>query len=474
MPRVLSRVVFLCAAAAILAAGAWWVWQKADRSEIAGNERPMDSGARPSVAPPPVRLSPQARKNLQLVSQPLKPTTYWRVVEFPGVIVDRPGITDRGVVAPIAGVVTRIHAYPGDVVEPGAALFTLRLNSESLYNSQLELYKATQDIEIEKRELERLAEAARSGAVAQTRIIDIQNDIQRLAATVRAYQQDLKARGLPSDRIDAASSGEFVTEIVVRAPDASEQRVAALALNAAPGETPAPDGAASSAIPFSFELHSLAVELGQQVDAGQVLCHLGDHRSLLIEGRGFKDDMPLVQQAVKKGWEVEAEFSTRAGEDWPPLPDRFPIDRVANTIDPESRTFGFHVALENQWQSYTRDGKARLLWRFRPGSQLRLRVPVEKFEKIFVVPQAALVWEGPESFVFQQDGEFFHRRPVQVLYEDRLNAVLAPDAGLRSGFYIAQSSASSLNRIMKSQAQASSGAPAGVHVHPDGTTHAAH
>jgi hypothetical protein len=97
---------------------------------------------------------------------------------------------------------------------------------------------------------------------------------------------------------------------------------------------------------------------------------------------------------------------------------------------------------------------------------------VEKFENVFVVPQAAIVWQGPEAFIFRQDGEFFNRRPVHVMYEDRLNAVIAADSGVRAGFYIAQNAAASLNRIMKSQASA--GEPAGVHVHPDGTTHAAH
>jgi membrane fusion protein, heavy metal efflux system len=99
-------------------------------------------------------------------------------------------------------------------------------------------------------------------------------------------------------------------------------------------------------------------------------------------------------------------------------------------------------------------------------------VPVEKFENVFVVPQAAVVREGPEAFIFRQNGDFFDRRPVELLYEDRLNAVIATDKNVRSGFYIAQNSAASLNRIMKSQA--SSGAPAGVHVHPDGTVHAVH
>jgi cobalt-zinc-cadmium efflux system membrane fusion protein len=226
--------------------------------------------------------------------------------------------------------------------------------------------------------------------------------------------------------------------------------------------------------PFSFEVQSLAVELGQQVSAGEVVCHLADYRSLLIEARGFKDDMPLVQAAVKNGWDAQVEFELPASGDWPPLPERLSIHHLANTVDPETRTFSFFIELQNQSQPYERDGTTRLLWRFRPGQHLRLRVPVEKMDNVFVLPQQAIVWEGPEAFVFRQNGEFFDRKPVHVLCEDRTCGVVANDGSIKSGFYIAQGAAASLNRVMKSQSQKVSGAPPGMHVHPDGTMHEAH
>jgi hypothetical protein len=34
------------------------------------------------------------------------------------------GISDRGVVAPVTGIVTRIHAYPGDTIAPYSLLFS--------------------------------------------------------------------------------------------------------------------------------------------------------------------------------------------------------------------------------------------------------------------------------------------------------------------------------------------------------------
>jgi len=82
------------------------------------------------------------------------------------------------------------------------------------------------------------------------------------------------------------------------------------------------------------------------------------------------------------------------------------------------------------------------------------------------------VREGPEAYVFRQNGDLFNRIPVQVLHEDRLNIVLANDGSMKPGLYFAQNAAASLNRVLK--AQAASGMQPGVHVHADGTVHASH
>ena len=89
-----------------------------------------------------------------------------------------------------------------------------------------------------------------------------------------------------------------------------------------------------------------------------------------------------------------------------------------------------------------------------------------------MLPAAAVVREGPEAYVCRQNGDLFNRISVQVVHEDRLNVVLANDGSVTPGLYLAQNSAASLNRILK--AQSSSGMPANVHVHADGTVHEAH
>jgi cobalt-zinc-cadmium efflux system membrane fusion protein len=445
---------------AALVGGGVYLWSQRGESGVT----PEAAAPLPPAERQTVRVSPQAIKNLSLVAKPLALTAYWRKIDVPGMIVDRPGVSDRGVVAPVTGIVTRIHAYPGDTVEPNAPLFSMRLVSEQLHASQLELFKATREIENAQAQLQRLSGLSQSGAVAQSRVIEIENQVRVLDATAQAYRQDLQARGLAADRIEAAASGEFVAEITVNAPGEQALRVAEIALASAVDEP--------QRLPFNFELHELKVELGQQVDAGIVLCTLADHRTLLIEGRGFKDDMPLIQQAVREGWDVDVEFEQRSGPTWSTAPTKFRIHHVANTIDTESRTFAFFLSLENQWQAYNRDGETRLLWRYRPGDRVQLRVAVDQMKDVFVVPRDAVVRDGPEAYVFRQNGNLFDRKPVHILHEDQREIVLANDGTLRPGFFVAQNAAASLNRVLK--AQAAGGTPANVHVHADGTVHGAH
>jgi cobalt-zinc-cadmium efflux system membrane fusion protein len=463
--RLLTSGGLLLATIAVAGGMTYYIYNKWQRSQESNETATAAPLSKVQDGTMPVRVSREARKNMRLISKPLEPTTYFRQIDVPGLITDRPGISDRGVVAPVTGIVTQIHAYPGSTIAPDAPLFSLRLVSESLHTSQLELFKATKEIEIAQQQKKRLEGLAQSGGIAGSRLIEIDNQIERMDVTVQAYRQDLLSRGLPEERIAAAATGEFVTEIVVPAPGEQALKVAAVVLAAAQEDEP-------PQLPFRFELQSLKVELGQQVNAGEVLCTLADHRTLQIEGRGFKKDLSLVQQAAKNKLPISVAFESGDSAGWPAAPDNVFIGHVANFIDVPSRTFAFYLPLENQWQSYERNGEEQLIWRFRPGDRVRLSVAVEKLDNVFVLPQAALVREGPEAYVFRQNGDLFDRISVHVLHEDSTSVVIPNDGKLRKGSFIAQNAAASLNRVLK--AQLASGQPTNIHVHADGTTHAAH
>ena len=463
--RILSGVAVVAA----LGAGAFFTrerWMPRLVPQIA--EAASAEGESPPVEEPKVlKLSPQARKNMGLVSKPVRPQTYWKKVQIPGEIVDRPGRSDRGITSPAVGVVTQIHAFPGDTVKPGDRLFTLRLFSEYLQNTQKELFGATRETQLIDEQLKRLRPLAETGGIAKSKIIELESQLQRQEAAISAHRQDLLTRGLNLEQIASVAAGKFVVTVEVVAPPPAEANpktteIQPAALQLVQGEF----------AELAYEVQELTAELGQQVQAGQLLSTLANHRSLYVEGHAFKRDAPALEDAAQGSRDIAVEFAEDNAEHWPVLEQAFRIRHLSNSIDTSSRTFDFFIPLTNQSRNYQQDGQTFIVWRFRPGQRVRLHVPVEKLDNVIVLPAEAVVREGAEAYVFRQNGDLFNRIPVQVLHEDRLNIVLANDGSMKPGLYFAQNAAASLNRVLK--AQAASGMRADVHVHADGTVHASH
>lgn len=419
-------------------------------------EAPTDE----SVPPSRVVVNEQAQTNLGLVAKSLKPQTYWKTIRVPGMVIDRPGQSDRGVVAPATGVISHVFHFPGDTVQPGDRLFTLMLLSESLHLTQSELFKSTQEIALAESQKARLA-AAGSGLPA-ARIIEVENQITRLQVAVKTYRQELQIRGFEPALIDSIAEGKFVKELTISvplllSPDSSKEGTV---VSAGVGDMPNSEA--------RFEVEELKVELGQQVQAGQTLCLISNHQRLAIEGRAFRDETPLLERSVTQGWPVEVDFGEET-DDWSAPLAEFHIHHLANTIDASTRTFAFRIPLENQSRVIDDNGRTQTLWRFRPGQKLRIQVRVEKFENVYVVPADAVAKEGPEAFVFNQNVNTFERIPVRILLHDRRQVVLANDGTLLPGTYVVQSAAEQLNRMLKSGEN--SGVPKGYHIHADGSLH---
>ncbi|MFG0261231.1 MAG: efflux RND transporter periplasmic adaptor subunit [Novipirellula sp. JB048] len=481
-PVLIGPVIIVVVVAAI------WLF----RAELLGSpeaeETVVASQASHSVEKQTVlEISPQARKNLGLVSSPARPQTYWRTVVIPGEVADRPGMSDRGVTSPTVGVVTAIHAFPGDTVRPGEALFSLRLFSEYLQATQTQLFKARQETDIVQAEIDRLSEAVNTGAVSRSKLIELQSEISRQNTQIQAARQELLTRGLTPSQVQQIESGMFVSTVEVVAPpvrdfDAFAGRAAPqeiqqlsfvneLAQDALAQDALAQDASAQGQA-IAYEVQELAVQMGQQVQAGQLLANLSNHQMLYIVGHAFKREAAFLEQAAQENRPIEVEFAEDAQERWPQLQQTFQIRHLSNSIDTQSRTLDFYIPLSNQSRAYNDQDRVFLVWRFRPGQRTRIHVPVEEFADVFVLPAEAVVREGPEAYVFRQNGDLFKQLPVHVLYEDRRSVVIANDGSFLAGSYLAQNSAASLNRVLKSQS--ASGQQPGLHVHADGTVHAAH
>lgn len=407
-----------------------------------------------------VKLSEQAQKNLRLVVEPLAPESYSRTLLIPGMVVDRPGLSDRGIMSPVAGVVIAIKVQPGDTVRPGEDLFTIRLLSEVFQLSQSELFKATKDLQLVRENLARL-KVVGQGTIPQAKIIEVEQQEARLLATLAAYRQDLLTRGLKPEQIDSIASGRFVSEITVSAPAQPDDGKALV--DASPANQVVSLDVSGRAPP-AFEVKDIRVQNGEQVQAGQALGTLANHQSLYIEGRAFKQEVGLLQKAAQEGWPVQAEFAEESSG-WPATEDNLHIRHLGNTVDPVSRTFAFYLALANQSQAFAKDGKTFLVWRFRPGQRVRLKVPVQRFDDVFVLPGDAVVREGAEVYAFRQNGDYFERKPVHLVLEDRDRVVIADDGSLGAGQFVVRNAAAALNRALKAKASGGGGHEGHDHGH---------
>lgn len=425
-----------------------------------------------AIAAPATKIivGDQAQKNLGLTASPLRSESFWKSISLPGMVVDKPGISDRQIVAPATGIVTHIFRVPGEMVRSGDMLFTLRLSSDSLHQAQSELFKTSQEIKLAQARLDRLVAAGEG--VPQVRVIEAESEITRLNVAAKSARHELQIRGFTTKDLTEVSSGSLIKEIsVVALPQFADKETPSVAL--ASSATPRPDSTALQA----FELQELNVEVGQEVQAGKTLCLVSNHQSLAIEGKAFRDETLLLERTIKEGWPVEVDFQEANGADWPPVERSFSIRHLVNTIDPVARTFTFRIPLENQSKTVTHGDKSQLLWRFRPGQRVRLEVRVDELANVFVLPADAVVREGADAFVFTQNVNTFERKPVHLVFHDRDRAVIANDGSLPTYLKgnqhwtiaaVVRNAAAQLNRMTK---VGSSEVPKGFHIHADGSLH---
>ncbi|HVW00078.1 MAG TPA: efflux RND transporter periplasmic adaptor subunit [Planctomycetaceae bacterium] len=404
-----------------------------------------------------LELSQQARRNLGLTAEyvrPVKLQSFQRTITVPAVIVERPGRTNIKVATPLTGVVEHVHAVTGEVVEPGSLLFEIRLTHEELVQTQTDFLRIVGELDIENREIKRLTELTKNGAVSGKTLLDREYSKEKLEARLKAEREALRLHGLSDAQIDAiAESRHLLGElrIVVPSPDAHGQKEQLRLTNAKVQRVSMADGKPERSQRLPLVIEELDVHKGQSVAAGDQLCSVADYSRLYIEGKAFEQDSAVLSRALKNGWALTAVFNEeqshyeRAG---------LKLAYIANAVDPVARSLSFFVNLPNEIvQDETNDeGQRFVSWRYRVGERLELRVPVEEWPQQLIVPVDAVAREGAESYVFQENGDHFDRVPVHVKYRDQKSVVIANDGSLYPGDVIAMRGAHQLQMALKNKA----------------------
>lgn len=406
-----------------------------------------------------LELSDQALRNIGLSDeklQPIKLETFFKSITVPALVVERPGRTRVQVATPLTGVITHVHAVQGEAVEPGTLLFQIRLTHEDLVNAQTDFVKTLGELDVEEREITRLQDVTRSGAVAGKLLLEREYARDKLTALLRAQREALRLHGLSDRQVDQiANEKRLLRDLQILAPSIDghgddELKLAQTFVSQANFQQPQQREAAE-ADTGPLILQQLNVHKGQSVNAGETLCILTDYDELFIEGMAFEQDVSQLRQASEKDWAVDAIFQ-QPGEGTQVV-EGLNIAYLANTIDTDSRTLHFYVRLPNEVTKDRRGlGNRYVEWKYLPGQRLQLRVPVEQWPEQIVVPVDAVAREGAESFVFQQNGDHFDRVPVHVKHRDQYSAVIDNDGSLFPGDVVALRGAHQMQMALKNKA----------------------
>lgn len=414
-----------------------------------------------------LELSQQARMNLGLTSEFLRPvaiSTYRRSITVPAVVVAKPGRSSIIVSSPLNGVVTHVHAVTGEAVLPGDLLFEVRLTYEDLVETQTAYLKTMGELEVEKREIARLDDATRSGAISGKLLLERRYAQEKLEAFAKSQREALRMHGLSERQVeDIGTNGKLLRDLRIVAPDVDtheheeELRLSQLPVHPVSFHQP------QVSDPKPLVIDDLQIHKGQAIVAGEKLCTLSDYSRLFIEGKAFENDIAAITESAKRGWAVEAVLSGTSGQE---IIRGLKHVFVSNSIDADSRTLSMYIELPNEIvrDETNAEDQRFLSWKYRLGQRLELRVPVEEWENQIVLPIDSVVKEGADWYVFQQNGKIFSRVPVHVRYRDQNSVVIANDGSIYPGDVIAHKAAHQMQMAIKNKSGAAADPHAG-HTH---------
>ncbi len=441
-------------------------------------------------------VSDAAKKNLGLTEeflQPIELRSYTRTLSVPSMIVDNPGRTRLPVSAPMTGIVTHVHAVTGEAIKPGDLILEMRLTHEDLVTAQKEYLQTLGDRDIEVKQIARIEGLATAGAVSNKTLVDRQFSRDKLESQLGSQREALRLHGLSDQQISHIDEHRrLLTEIQIVAPhpdDHSDEelhlslrkgqelgpqpssvnpfRVASVAEHDSLEPTTQPKNKSTEAPlsatalpgeqPHSADdshllvLQNLNAQKGQIVNAGDALCVLADYKELLIEGHAFESEANVISKAKLANWSIEAIIGDNSDAS---RIKNLQLSRVDNEVDPATRTLKFYVVLGNELldESTTPEGQRHVTWRYRTGQRLQILLPVEQWTEQIVLPIDAVVREGLDSYVFQQNGDHFERVAVNEIYRDQTQVVIGNDGALYPGDIVAMRGAYQMQLALKNQA----------------------
>jgi len=358
--QYIRRLVFVCLLSFLLVSinSCGGKQNPVQKEKGASDSPPSVSGIKPEYL---VRLSAQEIAELKIQTIAVTSSLQNYSIAVPGVVFPAPNHISI-ISTPINGRVSSIQIQEGEIVMPGQEMF--RIESLEFGNMVSEYLQAVSEETFQTSRLHRLEQLVEQTISSKSELDRASSDYQRAKTTVIAAVSKLTAIGVPVNEINAFRTAESI------------------------------DPTLKIHSPIGGSLDQRSVELGQSVNALQMLARVLDISHVLIRGYVSPEDA----RYINKGDSVRI---FRRQND--PFEMRAVVTSINPGLDENNRSVVVNVlvASKDNWP--------------KPGENLRLSISTSSQTEVISIPIESLTYEGNDPVVFVQISEStFEKRKVIV------------------------------------------------------------
>lgn len=424
-------------------------------------------------------VSIAAQKTYGLEIAKAKPSTWTQSVKVPAFVRERPAVSNLRASSRLQGVVKTVFVQVGQCVREGDPLVELELTGDELASAQAVLLDSVQTLSIIDDEIKRLTPAAEEGGIARKNLIEKQYEERRVKSLIESKRQELLVRGLAAEDVNGIiRDRKLVRTLTLVVPTGIRPRNVrqSTAIEAESASrfrlVAATDDVAESVDEWVYSVESMNVSPGSVVAAGESLCDLAYHETLLVEGQAWERDLPLLTKLIDERQTVSVSLGD---SDSPVTIEGLRILFMDNHVDNETQTYRFYIEVPNAVLTENRVGEDRRFrtWRFKPGQRGHVQLPVKMWTDRLVLPSDAVAEDGVDHIIFHRVSHHDHEHDggavpphsefrgvvVKVEYRDQYRVVVDHEGRLKDRHYIAMNNADMLLRARNE------GAGGGGHSH---------
>ncbi len=328
------------------------------KESVETDSPPSVSGIKPENL---VKLSEKESTELKIQTIPVTNSLQKYSITVPGVVFPAPNHISI-ISTPIDGRISKISVQEGQQVRMGQEIFSIE--SLEFGNMVSEYLQAVSEETFQTSRLQRMEQLVEQTISSKSELDRAKSDFQRAKTSVIAAVSKLKAIGVPDKEINAFKTAESI------------------------------DPTLKIHSPISGVLDQRSVELGQSVNALQMLARVLDISHVLVRGYVSPEDARFISPGDS------VKISRRQN-------DVFEMKAIVTSINPgldeNNRSVVINVLLETN-ESWPK-----------PGENLHLSIVTLSRTEVITIPMEALTYEGNDPIVFVKIGETtFEKRKVDV------------------------------------------------------------